>query len=425
MPDVTCAICRRREPGHGRACDPCRSHVRDLLSDLPRKMALLPLMLMPGQSPAGEKVATTRVGSPTSARLDALSLVGPGSVSVPAGLHPLVRRWSTQRPVTVEVRAGGHTKTHQVTITEWHQEYVVDPDTGLPVQVPDEDQVGVVPPAEWLEQNTRTWRAVFGHTRPPVAYVRPSAGPRAPRDLVQWVLSNGTPQQVETLFAARELGRQYRQGVTQLLTGHEPGYRGRRPDALREDDPVGDAWEIRFGEHSATRSVELNVNYLRTWWEQACESEHLDVGRFAAELRSLSAELTRVLGEQPDHQWLGRCPAQVTDKATGAAEPCGAGLWQDPHASVVECPRCHGAWGPQPVQLIHLAAEIRRVHPLDRRRRYRVEETDALIPPHCPACAVPVLVRWQNVTAIGDTCRWYRPARTQCPTAGCDRGNLL
>ena len=416
MLDVTCAICRRREPARGRVCDPCRSHVRDLLSDLPRQLALLPLMLMPGQSPAGEKVATTRVGSPSPARLDALSLVGPGSVPVPQGLHPLVRRWSTQRPVSVEVRAGSDTKTHQFTITEWQQEHVVDPATGQPVQVPDDDQVGVLPPAEWLDQTTRAWRGVFGHKRPPVAYVRPSAGPRPPRDLVQWVLSNGTPQQIEAMFAVQELGRQYRQGVTDLFTGHEPGYQGRRAGEQREDDPVSDAWEIRFGGRRIARDTDLNVNYLRTWWDQACDNEQVDVARFACELRSLSAELTRVLGEQPDHQWLGRCPAQITDKATGAAQPCGAGLWQDPHASVVECPRCHGSWGPRPVQLIHLAAEIRRVWPLDRRRRYNADEIDALTPPQCPDCPATVRVVWQDVTATGDNRLWWRPAKALCPT---------
>jgi hypothetical protein len=425
MRDVMCAICCRREPARGNACDPCRAAVRELLNDLPRKMALLPLMLVPGQSPPGEKVATTRVGSPTSTRLDALSLVGPGSVSVPAGLHPLVRHWSTRREVTVHAKIGaGAVDTHTFTIVEWHRELVTDPDTGQPVLVGDDDQVGVIPPAEWLDQATRGWRAVFGHTRPPVAYVKQSDGPRPPRDPIRWVMDHGTPQQVAAMFAVQQLQQQYRQGVTDLTVGHEPGHAGRRPAGRREQDPVADAWEIRFGEQGITHDAATNIKYLRGWWDTACEHDGIDVARFAAELRSLSAELTRVLGEKPDDQWLGRCPATITDKQTGTGEPCGAGLWQDPHASVVECPRCHASWGPQTINLMHLAAEIRRVWPLDRRRRYNADEIDALTPPPCGDCGQPVKVSWQDVTATGDHRRWWRPVRTHCP-AGCTRGSVL
>jgi hypothetical protein len=150
------------------------------------------------------------------------------------------------------------------------------------------------------------------------------------------------------------------------------------------------------------------------------------VAKFAAELRSLSAELTRVLGEKPDDQWLGKCPSTITDRDTGDKQVCGAGLWQDPHASVVECPRCHCTWGPLVVGLFHLAAEIRRVWPLDRRRRYSAEEIDALRQIRCPGCASDeIQIGWQEVTAVGDRQRWWRPTRTRCPD-GCARaGEIL
>lgn len=422
MTDGMCHICRRREPSRGHVCEACSTHVADMLGDLPRKLALLPLMLMPGQSPAGDKVSVTRVGSPTTARLDALSLVGPGSVSVPAALHPLVRRWSTSRDVQVDARVGTYkTVTHSCTVTEWHSEVVVD-DQGEPVMVPDDDQIGALPPAEWLDQVTRKWRAVFGHSAPTSVYVTRSSGPRPPRDLHQWVLTHGTPEQIQAMFAVQRLHRDYRQGVTDLVTGHEPGYGGRRPERLREDDPIADAWTVRFGAPDLTRDAANNIKYLRAWWLAAASSEQLDVARFVAELRSMSAELTRVLGEKPDDEWLGRCPARITDKTSGEVSTCGAGLWQDPHASVVECPRCHSSWGPRMIHLMHLAAEIRRVWPLDRRRRYNSDEIDALRPIRCPECLnEDIKVVWQEVTATTDRRRWWRPAGTRC-VKGCTKG---
>lgn len=418
MTDEMCHICRRREPVTGHVCIDCSTAVLHMLNDLPRKLALLPLMLMPGQSQAGDKVTTSRVGAPTPVRLDALSLVGPGSVSVPAVLHPLVRRWSTSREVQVDARVGTYkTATHTTTVTEWHSEMVVG-DDGEPMMVPDDDQIGALPPAEWLDQVTRKWRAVFGHSRPPLAYVQQSAGPRAPRDMHQWVLSHGTAEQITTMATVEKLAHGYRQGVTDLITGRELGYGGKRPANLREDDPIADAWELRFGARSLARDVAVNIKYLRTWWDRAAVSDRLDIARFVAELRSLSAELARVLGEKPDDQWLGRCPSRITDKTSGDVSTCGAGLWQDPHASVVECPRCHASWGPRVVHLMHLATEIRRVWPLDRRRRYNADEIDALRPVRCPECGEhDIEISWQEVTATTDQRRWWRPTRTRCASS--------
>jgi hypothetical protein len=197
--------------------------VRELLTDLPRKLTLL----MPGQAPGGEKIAASRVGSPTSARLAALNLVGPGSVSVPAALHPLVRRWVTYREVQVDARVGVYRiDSHTTTIPEWHQEVVQDPETGDPVMVPDDDQIGVLPPAEWLAHTTKVWRRAFGHTRPALAYVRASQGPRPLRDPVRWVIDHGTPEQIKAMFAARDVTARWRQGVADLIVGHEPGHGG-------------------------------------------------------------------------------------------------------------------------------------------------------------------------------------------------------
>jgi DNA-directed RNA polymerase subunit RPC12/RpoP len=236
------------------------------------------------------------------------------------------------------------------------------------------------------------------------------------------VLQHGTPEQVAAMFAVQDLRRQYRQGVADLIAGHEPGHAGRRPAAVREEDPVADAWEIRFGQVGTPRGAAVNIRYLHAWLPRVAERGDVDVSRFAAGLRSMSAELTRVLGERPDDQWLGRCPATIIDDGRGA---CGTGLWQDPHASVVECPRCRSAWGPRPVHLVHLASEIRRVWPLDRRRRYNAEEIDALRPISCPGCVQPVAVKWQEVTAVADRGRWWRPVRAVCGTDGCEQAGAI
>ena len=81
--------------------------------------------------------------------------------------------------------------------------------------VGDDDQTGVLPPAEWLDQQVTTWRKAFGHRRRPVAYVK-AGGPRPPRDAARWILEHGTKDQVEALFAVQALTRAYRQGVADL-----------------------------------------------------------------------------------------------------------------------------------------------------------------------------------------------------------------
>lgn len=395
MAEGTCVVCRRRDPTSGTVCTPDMTAIGGLLDDLPRKIRLLPLMLVPGQQPSGERVSTSRVGSPAPARLDALSLVGPGAVAVPGALHPLVRRWSTSREVEVVARVGTYRRDrHTTVLTEWHQEFVVDPDTGRPFLVPDDDQTGILPPVEWLDQWVCRWRAAFGHH---------------------------VPNRTRVVRRIDLTAADYEEAVDRFTAGI--------PSAIVRgvaDDPVAAEVETRFGKHRTPRASTWDVAYLRTWLESAASATSgVNVAGFASELRSLSAELTRVLGEQPDQQWLGRCPAELTDRADGTHSVCGAGLWQDPHASVVECPRCHSSWGPRHIHLVHLAAEIRRVWPLDRRRRYHADEIDALRQVRCPECGQEVSVSWQEVTGVGDRRRWWRPTRTTCPDGGCVRGSLL
>lgn len=419
MAEGLCVVCRRREPARGSVCDTCLTGVRILLGDLPRKLARLPLMLMPGQSPGGERVSTSRVGSPTTARLDALNLVGPGA-EVP--MQPLVQSWSTTRTVDVVVRVGpDRYETHETVITDWHQEVVTDETTGDPVMVPDPDQTGVMPPAAWLDQWARRWRTALGHATPPPARVRRHVADWPA--LERWALSVATADQVTALVMARVLREHWRRGAADLITGNEPGHNGCRPAASREDDPVSDQWGIRFGEPAAGHATAANLAYLTSWLDSAADSDRVDLADFVAGLRTLSGELARVLGEKPGNEWLGKCPAEINDRDDGSKSRCAAGLWKDPYASVVECPRCHSTWGPMVINLMRLRVEIRRVTPLDRRWVYSTDETRALAV-HCPDCADELTVLWQDVTASEDRHRRWRPLRTTCPQ-DCARQDIL
>ncbi len=369
---VVCVVCRRREPQNGHVCDPCRDRITSGLDDLLAMMDKLQLALVPTSAPASDRVSTSRVGAPLPARLDALSLVGPGNESVTAMLHPLVRRWSATRTVTVTTVRANRWQQEDRTITDWFQELALD-DAGHPILVADDDQIGVLPPREWLDSWVRAWRSGLGLHRPRLRRPEHFGGAAMPtRD--------------------DRVGRDTGSAAT---------------------DPLANEWEIRYGEPPRNRANQANVAFLQTWLDSACRLD-LGVAEFAAELHTLIAELTRVLGDTPDQQWLGRCPAQLVEH-DGGTTTCAAGLWQDPHASQVVCPRCHSTWGPRPFELLHLAAEIRRVWPVDRRRRYTTAEIDDLNLPVCPGCANEVQVKWQDVTATLDTDRWWRPAAVTCP----------
>lgn len=378
---TTCVVCRRRPPTCGLVCDGDRDTIAKLLADLPRKMSALEMQLLPSPAAAAERVSTSRSGSPMPARLDALSLGGPGAGRVTPMLHPKVRRWSTSRTVTVQYPG---LEPVERTVTDWHQELAVD-DDGQPLLTDDDDQIGNLPPAEWLAWTVRGWREHFGHST-----IRPEAlsNPRRRREL-------------NTVERHRAAAKQLGLGPAR--------YAGDR-------DPVADEWELRFGEPERAGQPAADVTYLINWLDAACDdAETIDLPATAAELRSLSAELARVLGEQPDQAWLGRCPATVTEQ-DGAGRSCGAGLWHEPFASGVQCPRCHSVWPER--QLLNLAYAIREVWPIDRRRRYHLAEIRDMRLPRCPGCGATTTIDWRNATGTDDDTLWWRPVKVVCP-AGC------
>jgi hypothetical protein len=441
-----CVVCGHREPEQGLVCEPDIDTIQTRLRDVLRQMHLLPLLLIPGQPDRAERVTAARAHAPLPARLDALSLIGPGCLA-PTGdvlaVHPMVRRWYTVQAVTVTTQVAGEPRTTEHRIVDWHCELLVD-EHGQVVMSAEDDQVGSIPPAEWLDSWVRRWRTDLGHHRSPVR--RAAADPEATaargrrqRAAVRALLVSPTTGAAAGRVVARYLTlRAALAAAGPTVLGTAPAV---WPRERRTEDPLREEWEVRFGEPARDEAAAADVGYLLDWLPAACERD-LGMAEFAAQLRAVHAELTRVLGETPDQQWLGRCPATITTRDTGETRPCGGGLWQPrtDRLSQVKCPRCHATWGgarpvdkthldaghpARPVELLDLARQIRQVWPVDRRRRYNAEHIGALRVPSCPGCGGRVRLSWAEVTEPGERRRWWRPTAATCHTDGCDQARRL
>lgn len=393
--DMLCTVCRRRE-AHGLVCGADRLRLAAMLTDLPGKVAALDHHLVPGVDPT-ERVTVTRVEAPAPARVDVLSLAGAGSeyldwTPVSSALLPAVHRWTTRTVVVIERTVDGETVQEERTVVDWHQEPAAF--DGHPVLVRVDDQVGVLPPRETLDAWARRFRRHFGHRLP-----------ARTRRVRRWPELGPVPPE--------RPGRDQREATARAALG----LRGYVPASARPDDPLAEEWTARFGRTPDDWAMAADVRYLLVWLDRACD-DLPDIGAMAVELRSVSAELGRVLGDSPDQQWLGRCPATLVDRADNSRRPCGAGLWQDPYASQVQCPRCRSTWGPAVRQILDLAREILAVWPLDRRRRYTTIERRDLVPPRCAGCGRQLEVCWREVTTTTDRERWWRFVGVKCQ-AGC------
>lgn len=408
-----CVVCHTKP---GRVCSPCQDDIDNRLANLPARLGAVAGVLVPGRAATDERVAmSAHVHSSLPARSGALSLIGPGG-DVPATLHPLVRHWHVTRTVEVTRLDDGRAHTVRVRVTDWFSEAVID-GAGKPVMIPD-DQIGTVPPREWLDMQVRRWRVHFGHHVPARTMLgdQRTYVPAAYRTLLP--LPAG-PQLIGFLAAAhRASGAAARLAYRGLLTAHP--------------DPVVDAIERRARPGSPPRSMKWDVDYLRTWLDKACAEPALDLAGFAAQLHALHAEIGHVLGDTPDRTWLGRCPAFIADvdpdgEPTGKKRPCGAGLWQENGAFIsaqVQCPRCRTTWDTRGHAGAGTAREIRRVWPIDRRRRYTVDKVDRLRPPPCPGCGQRVTIEWRDATGTHDKERTWQPVAARCPT-GCDEARRV
>lgn len=427
-----CVVCRRRPPDHGHVCGIDLQSLSTQLAQLPHQLTRLAAELTPGAGPPpGERVAAARAAANPAARLDVLNLLAGGSDAVAAAgmaglLNPHVRRWRTVEMVAVD---GGD----PVEIVTWHQELVdagqvsysstrggvhkhvvhADPDAGGAWPILHDDQVGLVPPAAWAHSWARWWQQRLGHQPQRVLRQRHARGwPKGPSAAIEALGRLQDEQAVEA----------HNRHVRQQL-----GLQDYTPHAQRPPDPLGMAWQGRFGPAERGFALGQDVRYLLAWLDEACR-RNLDMPRFAGELRALCAELSTALGDRPDQQWLGRCPAMLTSVETGKTHACGAGIWQDPFAAVVECRRCRSTWGPERVELLKLAGRIRKVWPLDRRRCYTAVERrlqPQVRPVRCPACANPVHIDWREVTAPGDVTRFWQPTKVRCPHGCGEAGRLL
>ncbi|WP_092550874.1 hypothetical protein [Actinoplanes derwentensis] len=379
------------------------------------------------------RVATSRVEAPLPVRLDALSLLAAGSEQVTSPMHPLIRRWSVTTTIHVQTVVRGETITEQRRIPQWFSEPVYDAD-GKPVLVPDDDQIGSIPPREWLDMTVRAWRAQLGHRvpartskaitarlggkHPPVtiwpAPRRPRSRPLTRREQVQAALHLlHTPAGQHTFCLLRTI-------QASLHRPQQP------PPPVEPIDPLAADIQHRFGTPATSQSVTWDVKYLLTWLDTACDRD-LGIAEFAAELGAVTAELARALGEEPAQTRIGRCPAFLLEEhPTGHDEPpavsrrpCGAELRHEPGWAQVPCPRCHSVWEVRGPAAIRTAREIRRVWPIDRHRRYTADEIDGLPYPRCPTCSVQVTVRWREVTDPRDKTRTWQPASARCEN-GCE-----
>lgn len=460
-----CEICMQNAPENGRVCEECRETIAKQLYGLLGQVHRLEADLTPSVSRSdGVRVSTSKGEAPIPVRLDPLSLLGPGNVHVSALMHPKVRHWRTSREADITfVRRSWVQKTdngpwvshaevvtERRTIVEWHQELARD-EYGNVIEVADDDQIGALPPREWLELMVREWREIFQHHVPrtmrqvpwPQRYLVSRGSPKNHRALMAvnagWAVGGpprmttqraalavlaADPATASAIAAMRAIRQQYDQAIVDTIAGTSYGYGGDTARRTTTLDPLADDITARFGASTTAEAITRPVAYLLLWLDEACTRPDMPVADFAGELRSLSAELARVLGDRPDLHWLGRCPARLTDTADaggGAAvtRPCGAGLWQDPYASQVSCPRCHSVWGPAKVHLLRLAVDIRRTWPVDRRRRYTAEERVVIRRPRCPNCGDLADVTWREVTGTDDKVRTWQPTGSTCPS-GCD-----
>lgn len=444
-----CIVCRANEDGP--VCEDDRTWMAKTIAKLPSLIDRLGLMLLPGQGEEGPKVTTSKKDPPLPARTGALSLLAGGNDLVNPMLHPMIRRWTTttsklvSRVVVVDGVATIVEREEQ--ITDYHRELVRD-EQGNVMQIPDDDQIGTLPPREWLDVWVRKLRLGLGDHVPPrtpgaIAH-RDPGGP-----VTMWPAALPAPAVPRpTLLDARLTAAQMH-NVLRTQSGREVWAYLHAAEWMRQQqinrrlglvdftdpehrpaDPLEEEIEARFGEPPRSLAISWDVKYLLAHLDAACDlGDELRMDEFAAELQALHAEILRVLNLEVKLLWVGRCPAFIADPGDPQARkrPCGAGLWQQAGWAQVPCPRCHSVWDTRGPAGRTLNREIRKLWPVDRRRRYSAEELAALIPPRCPTCKERVMIEWREVTGTEDLRarrRWWQPRSSRCENS-CEKARRI
>lgn len=465
-----CLVTGHRHRGAAGVCDEHLAELGSLVDGVTRMTRDLGYHLVPGSGPAGEKVTTSRTGSPTPARLDVLSLVGPGVTEIRRDARSLavqVRRWSTVTTYDVTVIRNGKPVTRKRELRNYHAELITNGETGpsacrcgqqhdadaVPSNTPTgrpvhrlvDDQVGAVPPAEWLDTWVRRFRIALQHPPrplPPGAWVDYTEADQPKRltrvALGEWVRMNrGLPPAMAAVAAFMAVRTAYAAAVGRAVLGlttggpehqvrAEDALAGRRPPAVAYDTGTAE-WILRYGAAKTAAAVEVDAHYIKQWLPMVVavndDADTLELATFTTELRALHRELESTLGLTRDDQWIGRCPAKLVDPRTGddTGRLCGAGIWHDAHRSdtaPIECPRCHTRW---PVtEWLALRAKIRHDWPVDIRIRYTMGDrqyAESVIErlPKCRGCEATMSVRWVLDYRRGDKVAKYRPAGYFCP----------
>lgn len=483
------AVCRiggHRHPGDGRVCDPHLQRMRAELAGVARMTRELPTRLVPGSAPGGERVSTTRTGSPPPVDPNVLSMLAAGGAEVRRDarmLAPQVRRWSTLSTYDVTVAnpdPNGPPITERRQLRTWHAETVTDGTyepvscncgrphldgkgqpirRGRPLLVMDDDQVGSIPPAEWADMWVRRLRLALQDTtslirgqvslacdadqRRRVERVKIGEALRSARrsptlmpavaQLIafqrayQQHLETAAPRIRMALLGVRDDGPAHQARVAAALAGQGP----LPGEAAVIHDPVAAEWSVRYGYAGVAAAVEVDTCYLAEWLPLLAEHDDpdsdVDIAVFARDLRHLHSELEYLLDESSDLRWIGRCPAYLRDTDGEETDRiCGARIWQDPYRSVIDCPRCLTGW-PE-AEWLHLANLIRVRWPIDRRRRYTQGDRVAAEKcvdrlPRCSGCERVMTVEWAETSGRRDQIRTWSPTGFACPS-GCIAGGV-
>ncbi len=471
-----CRVGNHYHHGIGEVCAEHLTWLRASIRRLPQLAGRLTDILVPGSAPSGDKVSSSHTGSPVPGNLGAYSLVGPGAGDVwldTRAMVPVVRRWSATETVTVleiehcpypadsehdHVRASraawlaswpdGKPVYRRRQMRVWHSQIVTNGrgtrcrcgdvhGAGRPVMRRDEDQHGVIPPAEWCDIWVTRFRRELGRPAgdrtavvspvdpdPRKRLARAALGLRPHID-VPARLARGPYQAMPALVAylqavLADRDRAARTAVGAAVLGLRPGYAGEAPP-LRHD-PVSAAWSVRFDLVQRAASIETDTAWLADNLPLA--AEYLpDIGDFAAELAALLREMEHLLGDTVDDQWLGRCPIPLLDADGNPTDRyCGMGMWHDPHKTGwrIQCARCLTTWPER--DWLQLAARIHWTWPVDPRRRYteaerRESEANLERMPRCRTCGQTMHVEWLETTGTRDRTRRWRPGRLTCPAS--------